>query len=160
MKRFAAVVVIASLIMPACSALPGYGEGQKEAVGTVAGAGTGALIGSQIGGGRGKIAAVAIGTLAGALLGQQLGKSLDRADKASMEQNAQRTLESYKSYETSEWRNPDTGNYGSITPTRTYTNDQGQSCREYTQIINIEGETHEAHGTACRQSDGTWLIVK
>lgn len=160
MKRFIVAISIASLVSAGCSSLPGYGGGQKEAVGTVVGAGTGALIGSQIGGGKGKLAAVAVGTLAGALLGQQVGKSLDRADSSTMQSTAQSSLESSRTYETDEWRNPDSGNSGTFTPTRTFQNESGQSCREYNQTVTIEGETQTAHGTACRQSDGSWLIVR
>ena len=42
----------------------------------------GALAGSQFGGGKGQLAAVAVGALAGAWLGGETGKSLDKADKA------------------------------------------------------------------------------
>ncbi len=160
MRRFVIALLVLSAGPWGCSSLPGYGNGQKEVGGTVVGAGTGALIGSQIGGGKGKLAAVAIGTLAGALIGQQVGKSLDSADQSSMQQTAQRSLESSRTNEPVEWKNPDNGNSGSITPTRTFTNDQGQSCREYTQQVTIGGEPQEAHGTACRQTDGTWMIVK
>ena len=54
------------------------------------------------------------------------------------------------------WRNPDSGNSGSITPTRTYEIANGQYCREYRQTIVIGGEPQQAYGTACRQPDGTW----
>lgn len=32
-------------------------------------------------------------------------------------------------------------------------------CREYTRQIVIDGEEQSAHGTACRQPDGTWRII-
>jgi hypothetical protein len=32
-------------------------------------------------------------------------------------------------------------------------------CREYTRQIVIDGEEQMAHGTACRQPDGTWRII-
>ena len=35
----------------------------------------------------------------------------------------------------------------------------GAYCRDFTQTITVDGEFEEAHGTACRQSDGTWRIV-
>ena len=160
MKSLFTVLLAVSVGVAGCSQLPLYGEGQKEAAGTVIGAGTGALIGSQIGHGKANLAAVAIGTLAGALIGQQVGQTLDRADKQAMQQNAQTALETARTNQTSEWVNPDTGHSGSITPTHTYENEQGQPCREYTQTVMIGGEPQEAHGTACRQADGTWLITK
>ena len=159
MKRLVASLLVLSLGSVSCSHLPLYGEGQKEAAGTVIGAGTGALIGSQIGKGKANLAAVAIGTLAGALIGQQIGETLDHADKQYMQQTAQTTLEKARTNETSQWVNPDSGHSGTITPTRTFEGEQGQPCREYTQTVMIGGEPQEARGTACRQSDGTWLIT-
>jgi hypothetical protein len=32
-------------------------------------------------------------------------------------------------------------------------------CREYTEKITINGASHTAYGTACRQADGTWKKV-
>jgi len=134
--------------------------GPKETGGTLVGAGTGALIGSQIGGGSGQLVAVAIGTLAGALAGQEVGRSLDRADRLAMERNAQYALEYTRTNQATGWRNPDTGNYGSVTPVETYQTSSGQYCREYIQTVVIGGRQQQAYGTACRQPDGSWKIVR
>ena len=123
------------------------------------GAGLGALTGSQIGKGRGKLAAVAIGTLAGAYLGSEVGKSLDKADRLAMKQTAQTALEKNKIGQKSEWSNPDSGNNGNVTPTRTYQTASGSSCREYQQTVTIGGKTEQAFGRACRQPDGSWKIM-
>ena len=133
--------------------------GTKQTFGTLLGAGAGALIGSQIGSGRGQLAAVAIGTLAGAYVGSEVGKSLDRADRAAMQQTTQSSLETAPSGTTTEWRNPDSGNSGTITPQPAYESSSGQYCREYQQTIVVGGQTENAYGTACRQPDGTWKIV-
>jgi len=156
MKRILAIVIILGLALTGCS--PHMGP--KETGGTLLGAGAGALLGSQVGSGRGTIVAVAVGTLAGALFGQEIGRSLDRADQLMMERNAQYALESTRTNVATTWRNPDTGNYGSITPVETYRTSQGQYCREYTQTVIVGGQTQQAYGTACRQPDGSWLIVK
>jgi len=144
------------LVLAGCS--PGMGP--KETGGTLVGAGTGALIGSQIGGGSGQLVAVAIGTLAGALVGQEVGRSLDRADRLAMERNAQYALEYTRTNQATGWRNPDTGNYGSVTPVETYQTSSGQYCREYIQTVVIGGRQQQAYGTACRQPDGSWKIVR
>jgi surface antigen len=156
MKRILAIILILGLGLTGCASQ----MGPKETGGTLLGAGTGALLGSQIGSGRGKLVAVAIGTLAGALVGQGIGQSLDRADQLVMERNAQYALENTRSNVATTWKNPDTGNYGSITPVETYRTSQGQYCREYTQTVVVGGQSQQAYGTACRQSDGSWLIVK
>jgi surface antigen len=135
------------------------GQGRKQTGGTLIGAGAGALAGSQIGGGRGKLAAVAIGALAGAFLGSEVGKSLDRADRAAMTRTSQNALERNPTGQTSTWSNPDSGNAGTVTPTRTYETASGDPCREYQQTVTIAGKTEQAYGRACRQPDGTWKIV-
>ena len=144
-----------TVLLAAC----GDDTGTKQTFGTLLGAGAGALIGSQIGSGTGQLAAVAIGTLAGAYVGSEVGKSLDRADRAAMQQTTQSSLESTPSGTTTEWRNPDSGNSGTITPQPAYESSSGQYCREYQQTIVVGGQTENAYGTACRQPDGTWKIV-
>jgi surface antigen len=156
MKRILAIILILGLALAGCA--PSMGP--KETGGTLLGAGTGALAGSQIGSGRGTLVAVAVGTLAGALIGQGIGQSLDRADQLMMERNAQYALENTRTNVATTWRNPDSGNYGSITPVETYQTRQGRYCREYTQLVVVGGRNQQAYGTACRQPDGSWLIVK
>ena len=133
--------------------------GQKQGAGTIIGAVCGAIAGAQFGKGDGQIAAAAVGTLLGAFVGSEVGKSLDRADRAAMGQTTQQTLETGPVGGTTSWRNPDSGNSGTITPTRTYTKNDGQPCREFQQTVTIGGKVEEAYGTACRQADGTWKIV-
>jgi len=156
MKRFMALLLVASMLLFGCAPT----MGPKEGAGTLLGAGSGALLGAQVGHGRGTLVAVAIGTLAGAILGQEMGKTLDRADQLIMERNAQYALEYTRTNQATTWRNPDSGNYGTITPVETYQTTQGQYCREYYQTVIIAGQPQQAYGTACRQADGSWLIVK
>ena len=146
-----------ALILALAACAPG--QGTKQTGGTLLGAGLGAITGSQIGKGKGKLAAVAIGTLAGAYFGREIGKSLDKADRLAMKQTAQSALENNKIGQKSEWSNPDSGNNGNVTPTRTYQTASGSSCREYQQTVIIGGKTEQAFGRACRQPDGSWKII-
>lgn len=159
-KKFIAVSV-SGLMLASCApqGQSGQNSGIKKAdIGGIAGAVGGAWIGSNIGKGKGNVAAIAAGTLLGAYLGNQVGASLDRADLAYYRQTSQQTLEHAPSGTTSTWENPDSGNYGTITPTSTYQTSGGQYCREYSQTITVGGQTEQAYGTACRQEDGTWKI--
>lgn len=148
------LAVALGLAVAACE-----GSGQKEQVGTLLGGVVGTVAGAQFGSGKGQLAATAAGALVGALVGSEVGKSLDRADELAMQQNAQLTLEKGRLGITSEWNNPDSGNAGTITPTRTYQNAEGRYCREYQQTITVGGQVEEAYGTACREPDGAWQIV-
>ena len=138
------------------AAAPGEFGLNKTTGGTLLGAAAGGLAGSQFGKGKGQLATTAIGVLAGGLIGNQVGTSLDRA---VMTQTTTRTLETAPSGQTSSWRNPDSGNYGTVTPQPAYQTASGQYCREFSQTVTVGGKTEEAYGTACRQPDGTWKIV-
>ncbi len=133
--------------------------GTKQTVGTLIGAAGGALIGSQIGGGTGRLAAVAIGTLAGAFIGSEVGKSLDRADRIAMQNATQTSLETAPSGQATEWRNPDSGHYGTITPKPAVRSSTGEYCREFQHTVTVDGRTERAYGKACRQPDGSWRIT-
>jgi surface antigen len=155
MNLKALLIVVVSLALAACES----DRGSKEIGGALVGAAVGGLLGSQVGGGRGQLAATAAGTLLGAYLGSEVGRSLDRADRLHAEQTAQRGLESSRSGTASRWVNPDSGHSGMFTPLNSYRSADGWDCRDYEQVITVEGRSQTARGTACRQPDGTWRIV-
>lgn len=156
------------LSLSACAQQSGYGGGygsnydsrptiNKQTIGTLAGGAAGAVAATNIGKGKGNIAAIAVGTLLGAAIGSEIGKSLDRADQEAMYRSSQNTFENVPTGQTTQWRNPDSGHYGTYTPTRTYM-DNGTNCREFSQTIVVGGRREEGYGTACRMSDGSWQI--
>ncbi|MCB2101912.1 MAG: glycine zipper 2TM domain-containing protein [Rhodobacterales bacterium] len=148
------VALLLAVSLAACQ-----GSGPKQTIGTLGGAGLGALAGSAIGSGKGQLAAVAIGALVGAYAGSEVGKSLDRADQQYLERTSQNSLEYNRTGQTSSWRNPDSGHSGTVTPTRTYQSSAGSACREYETTIFVDGREETAYGRACRQSDGTWQLA-
>ncbi len=132
----------------------------KETVGTVLGAVAGAVLGAQLGKGDGQLVGVAIGSVAGAWFGSSIGKSLDDLDKMKIEDATQDALEHKQVGQSSTWTNPDSGNSGRITPTKTYhDNDRGEPCREYSSTVTIDGQLETITGQACRRPDGTWRTV-
>ena len=154
--RRLAMMVVLSLVVASCANV----GGPKQIGGGLLGAGLGALAGSQIGSGGGQLAAVAVGTLLGAFVGSEAGKSRDRADKLLARQTMQRSLETTQSGATSSWANPDNGNFGTVTPTRTFQTADGRSCREFQGTVTIGGKTEQAYGNACRDPDGSWQIIR
>lgn len=160
MKKFLLIPALA-LSLAACQQsdyLRSDGNVKKSTIGTVSGAVIGGVLGSKIGKGSGNGIAIGVGTLLGAAIGQSIGSSLDAADLGYHDKAAQHALEDSQVGHASTWRNPDSGNSGTITPTRTFEVARGQYCREYTQTINVGGQTERAYGTACRQEDGSWEI--
>jgi len=150
------IAMVAALAAALC-ACAGYQPGPRAALGAATGAAAGGLIASAAADGRGD--AIAAGVLLGGLLGGAVGDSLDTADRRYAARNLHDGLEYERSGRSSEWRNPDNGHSGSVTPYRTYEDEHGP-CREYSQTITVDGRTRRAYGTACRDWDGTWRIVE
>ncbi|MEM7172985.1 MAG: RT0821/Lpp0805 family surface protein [Pseudomonadota bacterium] len=154
LKSLIAVAAVA-LALGGCA---NSGYGPKQTVGGLGGAAVGGLLGSQVGGGTGQLAATAIGVLAGAFIGSEVGRSLDDVDKLKA-QKASYKARSAPIGETISWNNPNSGNYGSVTPVREGTSSKGRYCREFQQTITVGGEIQSGYGTACRQPDGSWEIL-
>lgn len=133
-------------------------ENPKQTIGALGGGALGGYTGSTIGSGRGRVVATAIGAVAGALAGGYIGQQLDQADRAKAERTLQSCLENTPKGSVAEWRNPDSGNYGTFKPIKTYQNN-GQYCREFQQTIVVGGRPQQGYGTACRQPDGSWQII-
>lgn len=157
MKKIAMVAMVAATIsLGACQTLDG--RGNKELVGGASGAVLGGLLGSQVGGGSGQVWAAGAGVLLGALLGSEIGASLDNADRAAMG-NASARAHSAPVGESISWNNPNSGNYGTVTPVRDGRSASGRYCREYQQEITVGGRKEVGYGTACQQPNGDWEIV-
>ena len=151
--------VFAVLLIPFIVLMTGCDSGRdKEIGGLLAGAALGGFLGSQIGGGTGRLVAVGAGVLIGGLIGGNIGKQLDEKDRLEAQRTTQSALESSRAGQTVAWTNPDSGNSGTITPTKTYQKSGAEYCREYQQTVTIGGKTEDAHGTACRQPDGSWRV--
>lgn len=151
-KKTSLITVVAlcsSLLMTSCST-PNPNKNQD--IGTVAGGVIGGLIGSQFGSGMGQVAAAAGGAVVGAYLGSKIGQSMDKTDQLA----AQQALNSSKS---TTWTNPNSGNTYTVTPQKTYTASNNQTCRQYTTTGVIDGKKQTLKGTACLMSDGTWKPV-
>ncbi len=144
-------------LMTAACAESGYGP--KQTVGGLGGAAAGGLIGAQFGSGSGKLAATAAGVLIGALIGSEIGRQLDEADRIRANEAINRA-HTAQIGQTITWNNPQSGNYGSVTPTREGTSSTGAYCREFQQTIVVGGKSQQGYGTACRQPDGSWQIVQ
>jgi surface antigen len=133
--------------------------GSKQGVGTVGGAALGGLLGNQFGGGTGKTIATIAGVLIGGWAGNEVGVSLDRADRGQMYQ-AQSQAYTAPVGQQITWNNPQSGNSGYIQPVRDGTDASGAYCREYQTSVIVGGKKQSAFGTACRQPDGSWKVIK
>lgn len=162
-KIFISALAIMSLGLTACEQI-GTGTGtrsgvSKQDMGTIGGAVVGGYLGSEVGGGTGRLWATGAGVLLGALVGSEIGKSLDRADMVYAERAVQQAHTALIG-ETVSWNNPESGHSGSVTPVRDgYSKTTNSYCREYEQTIYVDGRQEVGYGTACQRSDGRWEIV-
>lgn len=150
MKKILTILIIAIM----GTNLSSCAQMTKQDVGTVSGGVIGGLLGSQFGGGTGKLVAIGVGTLAGAYLGGSIGKSMDDVDRMRV----CRALEGNAIGQPAYWTNERTGANYTVIPTRNVTVEGNPYCREYRTTAVIAGKKQQIFGTACRQPDGTWQI--
>jgi surface antigen len=151
-----------SLPLLAIAMLGGCSNGQggvdNTGTGLVIGSITGGLLGNAAGKGDGKVATTVAGAVIGGIVGSQIGASMDERDRHYAQEAEYDALERGSSGVSRQWRDPDTGNYGDIVPSRPYKRGVAD-CRDYTHTIYIDGKPKQMHGTACRGSDGSWQSV-
>lgn len=153
LAKGAAVIALVAILLTGCAMID---QNPKTAIGAAGGGTLGGLIAAAAGGSPTAIAASVIG---GILVGGVVGNLLDERDKRLAAEAGQRALETAPSGHAVAWANPDSGHSGTVTPTKTYQTASGTYCREYQTTVVIEGKQDKAHGTACRQADGSWKIV-
>jgi surface antigen len=136
-----------ALLFAACESPP-----SPRDTGMIIGGVIGGVIGHELGGGRS--AATIVGTLIGAAVGGEIGRSMRDTDRL----RTAHALETVRSGVPTQWVNPDTGHRYTVVPTRTVDGRAGP-CREYTIDASIGGRAEKAHGTACRQADGSWRVM-
>ena len=160
MKKYTNKIFILIFLIPfvlsACASTT-WEDNQKTVVGGVGGAAAGGLIASAF---NANPAGVLGGIILGGLIGGAVGNRMDAADRKEANRATYSALESEPTGTASSWNNPNSGNSGTVTPTRTYQAESGEYCREYEQRVTINGETQTAYGTACRQPDGNWQVVQ
>ena len=77
-------------------------------------------------------------------------------DEAAFRQTVGLALEALPNGQSAPWLTP-SGRHGTVTPVRTYINDEGQYCRDYVLARSMGGATHERALAACRLQAGEWL---
>jgi surface antigen len=100
--------------------------------------------------------------LAAAVVGlvPRLGAAADDPrDAAFLEPILQRVLETTRTDVAVPWRNPATGNGGSIVIERTFYREPDMPCRTFARTVESAGAAPQVtRGTGCRSSTGLWLI--
>lgn len=148
-----AKVLLATILIPVT--LAACGPGRRAESGTLVGAVAGGLLGSQVGKGKGKVAGAVVGAFLGGVVGNKIGRSMDEADRRAAMEAEYRALETGRSGASTQWRNPNSGHYGTVVPGQPYKS-AGVDCRPFTHTIYMDGRPETLTGRACRKPDGTW----
>ena len=147
-------IIAVSLIQAGCAENPN----RQQEIGAVTGLLLGGLVGSQIGDGKGQNAAIVAGAVLGTLAGSEIGRRLDEADRIKMGTATTDALNNNKIGTSSRWQSDRPDIAGAVTPSRDYTDENGNYCREIKQTVVIKGETQQETGQACREKDGSWSL--
>lgn len=122
----------------------------SETVGRVLGGVTGAVLGSQVGGGSGRTWATVGGAVAGVLLGGEVGRRIDAGNQACIGQ----ALELAPTGQRVEW--PAGGERYAVVPGAAVERN-GTYCRPYEAQVRAGSGWQTTRGTACRRHDGVWV---
>lgn len=134
----------------------GCSVSQNADVGETIGVIAGGYIGSAIGQGTGRIAAITLGAVIGGITGWLLGNAMDTTDRTRIYQ----ALYYNQTNEASRWLNPYTGfSYIAIPTSDLLVVDDIPECRTYKIIKNYKGCPQRIiTGLACMRMDSTWEL--
>lgn len=115
------VLAAAAAITSGCASMPQSEWMTKENVGTALGVVAGIALGSQVGRGDGRTAAMLIGAFAGGALGKSIGAKLDERDREALALQTQNVLNASQDGEVSTWTSAHSGVSATIVPSSTQT---------------------------------------
>ena len=98
-----------------------------------------------------------LGVGAGSWYQKQSAQQQLLSQQQRIEQAINQALESHLSGDPLQWSSEQASQQGTITPVRTYRNDQGQFCREFIDQRQQAGQVSEQRGVACRDQQG-WSV--
>ena len=88
-----------------------------------------------------------------------LYEELTEDDLAMVEETLQTALESNREGESTVWKNPVSGNSGTIAPGRIFFADREIPCRDYEYRVLVDGREAVTTNSACRGANGTWVWI-
>jgi surface antigen len=129
----------------------------RQVGGSILGAIFGGLLGNAASGGR--TDATLAGMVFGGFAGAALSSNLDCEDRYYVYRSYYDGFERRRPNTEYPWRNPRSGRYGTLYVGDYYRDRDGFLCATYSQEYFIGGRRQYSEGDACRQYDGTWVVV-
>ena len=99
-----------------------------------------------------------LGMEGGGLIGGEFGAALSRRQKRIAIEAEYKAPESSNAGNGVWWQDAGSGRTGTGRAAQPY-RVGSQDCRQYTHTIQINGTPREARGTACRNEDGSWMLL-
>ena len=82
------------------------------------------------------------------------------ADREMNQKCINKTLSEAPKGKTWSWKNPKSGNSGTVTPTSPLQRQAGQTCRTFDESVKLkDGRSEQISARACKKSDGSWEIT-
>lgn len=92
--------------------------------------------------------------------GGGLKAQLTAADREMNRKCIDKTLGAAPTGKTWSWKNPKTGNGGTVTPTSLRRREGTAVCRTFDETVTLRnGRSDKISGRACRNHDGSWSIA-
>lgn len=157
LMRTIALATTLSVGLSGCFTADPNSDEEKLVMGTMLGAVLGGVAGYYIVGSYPVIGAT-LGFMAGGGAGYLVAEELTKYDRTAMKDTAYKSLTQAEVGETMSWGNNQSGNGGSITPVRSYTDGNGRLCREFEISLTTQDETREGKDIACQTVRGDWVI--
>lgn len=92
--------------------------------------------------------------------GSGLKAHFTAADREMNRKCIAKTLNEAPTGKTWNWKNPKSGNGGTVTPTSPRVSEGGRVCRNFDETVTLkDGRTEKISARACRGRDGSWTIA-
>jgi surface antigen len=159
-------MLVALVLLAGCQQGSNGLGGNEQLLGALLGGAAGGALGSQVATGDTRIATTLVGTLVGGYLGYEIASRLTREDQTQLGAATEEALDAPEAGEPVEWRNPESGNSGTVTAGDVYVRPAGATrtstlpCRDVEQtVVLADGTSETVTTTACQSESGTWELA-
>jgi surface antigen len=92
--------------------------------------------------------------------GTGLKAQLTPSDREMNRKCINKTMNEAPTGKTWSWKNPKTGNGGTVTPTSPRAREGAEVCRNFNETVTLkDGRSEQISGRACKKPDGSWSVA-
>lgn len=150
-KTTLAIILTLSTLLSSCATQSKRETGEQ--IGAVLGMVVGAVVGDKLGGDQSEFFSAAAGLIVGKIIGSEIGKTLDDVDRLKAELATKAALNEPSNTSVSWQSDKNAGVNGTVTTVTS------GSCKEVTQVINVNGTETYQKSKMCKQPNGGWKLA-